>query len=387
MSSNPMHLLIAHYRPDIVSGAENSIADLVDLMDERFRVTMLVPAAGKLARFYQDRGFNVWVQEVQTPRRLLPGLHTLQSMQLSSRLKKEGIHAVIGNTLPAASRVSTACKMAGLPLGIYIRDLIKDTPAHRKLLGRASRIFTISKDLAEIASKLTPAEKVNVTYNYIRPEPILTKVNNHRASGDRLLPFSPNHPVVGIIGRITRYKQQDLFIRAIPLILQAVPNTRFVVVGTAQEKEKDYEAAVKQLAQDLSVAEKVSFMGHRTDSIEITTELTVACLTSTREPLGRVILEAQLTGVPLVVSNTGGPAEITVDEESALQFPPLAEDAVERFATQVIRLLQDDCLREMLARNARESVNRTFASESVVRRQETLIADMIQSHRGSQNGR
>ncbi len=383
LSSKHYNIVIAHYRPDIVSGAENSIADLVDELRDRFYITMLVPGPGRLAQFYEKRGFDVWMRAVQTPRRLFPGLHTIQSMQLSKALKKANVHAVLCNTHPAASRVGTACDMADIPHAIYVRDQISDAPIHRKILKRAHRIFTISKDLQNWICQLTDPDKVFLTYNYINPRPILERAKKHWGQSERLLPFDIQHPVVGLVGRITRYKQQDLFIRAVPLILQSVPQARFVVVGTAQEKEKGYEEEVKELAKTLGVADRVCFMGHRNDSIEITTELTVACLTSIREPLGRVIFEAQLVGVPLVVSNAGGPAETTVNEETALQFPPTAEDAVEQFAAQVIRLLQDKALREKLSTNAKQSVTNSFASRKPVERQEQLIEEMVSA---SKNG-
>lgn len=379
------NIVIAHYRPDIVSGAENSIADLVDEIHERFHCTMLVPGHGNLEQFYLKRGFTVWVHEVQTPRRLLPGLHSLQSRQLASRLKKGKVDAVLCNTLPAASRVGTACQMAGVPYAIYVRDLIRDHSSYRRLLDRANRIFTISKDLQDLTCGLTDPQKVFLTYNHIKPRPILDRFEQHRAKGERILPFHPHHPVVGLVGRITRYKQQDLFIKAVPQILEAVPAARFVIVGAAQDKEKEYEASVKNLAASLGVADRVLFMGHRSDNIEITSEFTVACLTSIREPLGRVIFEAQLIGIPLVVSNTGGPAETTVDEVTALQFSPTAPDAVDQFATQVIRLLKDPPLRERLANNGKEAVMNTFASRKPIQLQETLIETMITTQ-GSING-
>src|SRR5512133_3801580 len=115
-------ILIAHYLPNIVSGAENSIADLVDQIDKRFQITMLVPGEGGLASFYRKRGIDVWTKNVSTPRRMFPGLHTVQSKLLAVELNQMGFDAVLCNTFPAASRVGTACRMANLPYAVYMRD-------------------------------------------------------------------------------------------------------------------------------------------------------------------------------------------------------------------------------------------------------------------------
>src|SRR5512133_3500686 len=105
--SNEYKLVIAHYLSNVVSGAENSIADLADRIDPRFQVTMLVPAEGSLSRFLRKRGFQVWVRRVETPRRRYPGLHQVQSWMLARALRSRGIDAVLCNTFPAASRVAT----------------------------------------------------------------------------------------------------------------------------------------------------------------------------------------------------------------------------------------------------------------------------------------
>jgi glycosyltransferase involved in cell wall biosynthesis len=370
------HILIAHYRPDIVSGAENSIADFTDLAARNFDITMLVPGEGNLAQFYRQRGFTVWIKKVETPRRLLPGLHQVQSILLANELKQRGVDAVLCNTFPAASRVSTASRIARIPHAIYMRDYIKDTPLHRRMLQQASAVFAISNDVKSRIAAMVDPRKIYLTYNYINPDPILDRFDAHRASGASLLPFNPAHPVIGLVGRITPYKQPDLFIRAVPHVLSAVPKARFVLVGSAQAREKAYEDSLRQLANDLSVQGKVSFLGLRKDAVELTSEFTVACLTSGHEPLGRVILEAHLLQVPVVVPDTGGPAEIVVPEVTGLRFSSVAADAEIQLANQIIRLLKEPELASCLADKALEHVMTTFASQKHVTIQEQYIEQL-----------
>ena len=52
-----MKILIAHFRPDIVSGAELAIADMVAKRSEGFEYVMLTPGEGRLADYYRSRGF------------------------------------------------------------------------------------------------------------------------------------------------------------------------------------------------------------------------------------------------------------------------------------------------------------------------------------------
>ena len=376
-----MRILIAHYRPDIVSGAELALADFIDQAQAalpgsgaaRFQFTMLVPGDGPLAAYYRSRGYDVWVRRVETPRRIAPGLHTLQSLLMAKQLVAREYHLVLCNTFPAASRAMTAAHRAGLPCAIYMREYIQDRPRHRILLERAEGILVVSADLGRHLSAFPGfgsglAAKIRLAYDPINPGPVLERVERHRRAGvAHLLPFGPDEPVVGLIGRITPYKQQDLFVQAAARVLAEVPEARFAIVGAAKESDRDYEKHVRDLAVQLGIQDRVAFMGQRKENVEIISEFSIICLTSSREPLARVILEAQLAGTPVIGSNTGGTGEIVEDEITGLLFPPTGPQAGEILAGKIIRLLKDPELRRLLAARALERIRETYAGLKHVR--------------------
>lgn len=362
-----INVLVAHFRPDIVSGAEFAIADMIDRRSEHIEYIMLTPGEGALADFYRDKGYTVWADKVQTKRRLYPGLHTLQSFFFAQKLKKNKIDVVVCNTFPATSRVGTACRLAEIPYAIYIREYISDNKTHRKMLNLADRILAVSKDVGQYLNELINPAHIVVAHDNIVSAPILQRIDKHRTKDIRLLPFSNENPVVGVIGRITSYKQQDLFIRAVPYVLARVPDARFVVVGSAQDKEKSYENNIKQLAVDLGIKDKVSFMGHRKDAIEIMTELSAVCLTSDREPFPRTVLEAQLVGCPVIAADTGGCPEMVEDGETGLLFSSTVPDAEKELASCIIRLLEEDKLRTKINKYSRQRLDNTFATLKPVR--------------------
>ena len=373
-------ILIAHYRNDLVSGAENSITDFVCQAGPSFQFTMLVPGESRQAAFFRRRGLDVWVRRVETPRRILPGLHQIQSALLAREIRRRGFDAVIANTFPALSRVSTAARRAGKPLGVYLRDYTPDTPLHRRLLARADALFAISQDVIDRHSAMAPAAKFHLTYNFIDPQPVFQRYEAHLNAGKRFLNFPDSEPVVGLVGRITPYKQPDLFVRAAARVLAEVPQARFVVIGAASQRDGEYAARVQGIAVELGIAERVAVLGQRPDALELTSEFTVATLASGREPLGRVVLEAPLFGVAVGGPDTGGPAEIVIGEETGLRFSSQAPDASEQFAAQIIRLLKDPQLRQCLSNQARERVMTTFASHKHVAIQEKTIEQLTRVH-------
>ena len=314
------NILIAHYRPDLVSGAEKAIVDLITPLTGQFNFVMLVPGPGPLADYYTQVGLNVWVEQVSTPRRLFPGLHTMQSAVMASKLQKGRIDAVVCNTFAAASRMATASRMAGIPHAIYAREYIHDKPVYRKILHQADLILAVSEDVRTHYQPIAGNVPVRVAYDNILVEAILERIASCEKNVFSRLPFDHNEPVAGWVGRITPYKQPELFVRAIPTVLDQVPQARFVLVGEASAREKALEERLKHLAFELGVSDRISFLGRRNDVLELMCEMSAFCLTSTREPFARVILEAQTVGCPVVAPYSGGVPEVIQNEVNGLLF-------------------------------------------------------------------
>ncbi len=360
-----------------MSGAELAIADMVAKRSGDFAYVMLAPGEGKLADYYRTRGFPVWACKLQTRRRLFPGLHSLQSFWFARQLKRAGVDAVLCNTFPAASRVGTACRLARKPHAIYVREYIRNISLHQNVLAQADMVVAVSWDVANYLKDFVPPKQIVVAYDHLDTTSLTERVRVHRASGKRFLPFGSGHPVVGFMGRITAYKQPDLFLRAIPKVIQKQPNARFVVVGAAVERGREYEAGLKRLANDLGVADYVAFMGHRSDAVEILSDLAVLCLTSDREPFPRTVLEAQAIGCPVVVSDTGGCLEMVKDGVTGLLFQVAAPNAAEGLADQVIRVLSDGAMSSALAKQAMATVHGSVGSRAPVTSLEAHLRSIV----------
>jgi glycosyltransferase involved in cell wall biosynthesis len=371
--------LIAHSRPDTVSGAELAIADMIDARRDGLHYCMLTPGEGVLADHYRSRGYDVWAKELDTRRRRYPGLHTVQSVLFARSFRRRGVDAVLCNTFAAAARVKDASRMAGIPCGIYVREYITKKKLHRKILSGAAMVLAVSKDVASHLADMVAPEKLVVAYDHINAQPLLERVAAHRARGVRLIPFDQRHPAIGLIGRITRYKQQDLFVRSIPHVLASFPEARFVVVGAAGAGEKEYEAGLSVLARQLGVDDRIVFMGHRRDAVEMMSELSVCCITSDREPFPRTLLEGQLLGIPVVAADTGGCPEMVEHEVTGILFSSIAPDAPERLGASIARTLADPERAAAMSARAQRTLNEGVASVQPVRRLEELLTRLSTS--------
>lgn len=110
------------------------------------------------------------------------------------------------------------------------------------------------------------------------------------------------------IGRLEPQKSFDLAIKAFAVFLTEYPNYRLIIAGQGS-LEKD----LKQLVHDLSLADKVSFVGFKADTVHYYSTAKFTLLTSLYEGFPNVLVESITLGTPVVSVNCpSGPDEIVV---------------------------------------------------------------------------
>lgn len=171
--------------------------------------------------------------------------------------------------------------------------------------------------------------------------------------------FSPdNAPLIGIFGRISPWKGQDVFLRA----LAKIPRARGIIVGGALFGEEKYAHRIQELVKELGIESRVHFAGHVKDVALVMAACDVVTHCSTApEPFGRVIVEAMLAGTPVIASDGGGAKEIVQHGESGLLTPIGDADAL---AEAIGYYLANPERAMQIAQYAREMAERNFSTES-----------------------
>ena len=165
-----------------------------------------------------------------------------------------------------------------------------------------------------------------------------------------------NARVLLTVGRVCERKAQDIVIQALPAILERNPDVRYVIAGLPEEQNR-----FQDLAQRLGVEEKVIFAGKvsQEDLPSFYNLADLFVLVSRRtsqgevEGFGIVTLEAALCELPAVVSSQSGLAETVQDGVSGLLVPPEDPQATTQ---AVLRLLEDESLRQSMGQAARQAV-------------------------------
>lgn len=160
--------------------------------------------------------------------------------------------------------------------------------------------------------------------------------------------------VVLALGRLHRNKAFDVLLHALP----SVPGAVLWLAGAGPE-----EAALKSLARELGVFERVRFLGWREDVAALFAAADLFVSSSRHEPLGNVVIEAWAQRRAVVSTASAGPAALIRDGETGL-LAPVEDHAA--LAAAMARALGDPALRHRLAQAGRLAYEASFTEQAVV---------------------
>lgn len=152
-------------------------------------------------------------------------------------------------------------------------------------------------------------------------------------------------------------KGHEVFLDAVPLILQRVPDARIFVIGDEFAGNGDYRRRLEARAAALGLSRSVHFTGHRSDIVSVMAGLDVVVNPSMDESACGTMVEALLMQKGAVASNVGGLPDTVQHGETGLLVPPGDQRAL---AAAVLELLADPGLRQRMGSRGREHCLRRF---------------------------
>jgi glycosyltransferase involved in cell wall biosynthesis len=171
--------------------------------------------------------------------------------------------------------------------------------------------------------------------------------------------FLPHHaPLVGNVAALTAHKGQRHLIDAAHLVVQRVPDARFVIFGEGELRE-----TLEHHVHELHLEKHVLLPGFRTDIIGCIKGLDLFVMSSTTEGLGTSLLDAMACRKAIVATRAGGIPEVVEDEVNGLLVEP--RDA-HSLAAAIERVLTDTTQREAMAAAGYARVRERFTVERMV---------------------
>jgi len=227
------------------------------------------------------------------------------ALELARTFRRERVELVYTNTLKAHVVGAIAARLAGLPCVSHLRDIL-DGPSREAiklvLLTCTTRRVAISQAVADCYG-LPGTDVISNPLDLAAYASLPSRTEARAALG-----IAWDGPVVGIVGRINRWKGHDRFLRIARSVANRVP-ARFVIVGKAIFRDEDFERELRALVRALDLEESVIFVPWLDDPRLAYAALDVLCNCSTREPFGRTTIEASAAGRPTICFDDGGAAE------------------------------------------------------------------------------
>lgn len=250
----------------------------------------------------------------------------------------------------------------------HIHDLLGGRALVSRMLKHAARqaagAAAISQAVAEDLKKVLPTTPVFTVLNAIdtdhfTPASVDGAMLDHLAG---LPPLAAGGLRVGLVATYARWKGQDVFLDAIARLPASTPKTRFYIIGGSIYHTSGSQFSREELAGQasrLKIEDKLGFIGFQTDPLAVYRALDVMVHASSKpEPFGRTIVEAMACGKAVIVSNSGGAAELFTENIDGVGVRPAnAED----LAAAISKLVSDAALRTNLGVAARESAVQKFS--------------------------
>lgn len=358
-----------------VTGAFNACFKNAVRLKDRHRFIYVLPAQSQLEPMIRAEGFGCYRIAQRTINRDMKNnflfLFNIISVarQLLRIIRKERVDEVYQNEIfIIAGALARQFRTFRLVTHIRVLSRLFPRPLYKLWFSlnkaKSDKICTVSfvckQDVESLAG---PQPELEVIYDFILPE-------------ERQRPFQVRTSApykVLFIGNYTRGKGQDTAIAAIAWLKEMAPHLEVVMnlygsdfnhpkniiyrkelVTQIKERELEHCVQLHDFAEDLETVYK----GH-----DLILNLSLA------ESFSFVVAEAMSYGIPVIATNSGGPAEL-LDGGKAGVLVPADADVI---ATEILTLLQDHQQREYLSRTAKERIRQLIGQYGGVERFEQFL--------------
>jgi glycosyltransferase involved in cell wall biosynthesis len=188
--------------------------------------------------------------------------------------------------------------------------------AYSAVMTRGERVIAVSASVRDYILKNYPKTDPNIIRVIHRGVDDTTYTPTYAPSESWNKAWTEAHPEVAgripllLPGRLTRWKGQVDFIQMIARLLKQNLPVQGIIAGEPHPKKIAFLDELRQLASSLGIADRISFVGHRSDLRDVMAiSRIVYSLSLDPEAFGRVSLEAMALGKPVIGYAHGGVAE------------------------------------------------------------------------------
>jgi len=367
------------YYPPEIGGLESHVAGLAEGLVSRGHEVRVVTSRSRPDLPASEMRNGVRVIRTPLPSRTPSGwaAHAIGSIPATVREARwaDVLHAqTFASSLPVGLAASLTRKVWVTSFHTSHFLARADRPGWKPILRALVRwpdhALAASSEIAQVGEGLAPGTRVEALVNGVDTGVFrATAPTFPRGEGERWLV---------VPRRLVAKNGVEFLVRAIPDILRAIPQARFLVIGDGPERR-----SLELLAEELGVDSALTFLGARPhdEMPGLLSSAEIAILPSLMEATSVAALEAMACERPVVATRVGGLPEIVDDEVGALVAP----GDPQALARGVVGLLEG-CDLAGTGRRARERVVTRWSNDRLVERHIAIYQDLLAGRPVSEPG-
>lgn len=177
--------------------------------------------------------------------------------------------------------------------------------------------------------------------------------------------------IIGTIGRLEVAKGHKFVIEAFKKVQEERKDSllKLMIIGEGEEKEN-----LIKYVRKLGLEDKIIFTGYRKDIEELMAIMDIFVLSSLREGLPRVLVQAAAVGIPSIAFNVDGVPEIVKDCYNGFLVKP---KDVNQLADKIVKYIDNRELIKLHGKNGRNFVNGKWSIENMVNKVDEIYQILI----------
>ena len=236
------------------------------------------------------------------------------------------------------------------------------------------KIITVSPQLTEyyLKNKFNKNSVIEVLNGF---DPSIFKDDSQNLAQKTSFDKLDNYSIkIGSIGRLYPEKGVDLLLKSIAQIRAVFPSIGLIIAGDGPEKKN-----LENMAKSLGIENNVYFVGNVEAIKDIYQFIDIFVLSSLREGLPNVILEAMYFEKPIISTSIGAIPFVLKDNEMAYLVPP---GDISSLKMAIIKMLINMKHSKKMAKNAKKELLTNFTVEKMVEKIENIYTELLFNQRG-----
>lgn len=342
-------------------GGERSLLAVLPLLKERFDFVAIGPDKGLLAEQLAELEIPILALDWRDADNKKLPVEKIQKQIIEVLAGKE-IGLLHANSLTGARTLGPIASELSCPVTAHIRDIFGLSKTAMRNINGCDRLIAVSNATKEfhVAQGLDEA-KTDVIYNGINFEEFQPRDANGFLHRELNLPESKKFAI--LIAQIGLRKGHDILAEAAVEVAEEIPDWHFVIVGkrgSISQECIDFEVDFQERFREAGLGDRLHLLGERHDVAALMNESHLLVHPAKQEPLGRVLLEAAASGLPILATHVGGTSEIVQNGESARLVP--ANDST-AFANGLLELASDEVIRKKFSTRVLREIRQKFSIE------------------------